>query len=110
MTAEGLDVKLFLAILWLVLGVGLFVWPAVTGGPGWRFPLGDTSFSVGWVALALALYNLAGWFVVRAYRAEVRARQQAEARRQRFRPSQPIGDPDPTFNFTDDPPPAENKS
>jgi len=98
----------FLAVVWLLVGVGLIVYHATTGDPTFTFPLADHRVSVGWVALVLAIYNLARAWALRSYRLEEWTRQMAQLSRDRDRRwedrRKPPSDPDPNFNFTDDPP------
>jgi hypothetical protein len=99
--------NLFLAGIWTALGVGLLIYHAVQPNNAMAFRFGDTNVSLGWVALALAVYNLLRWW---GRRASYSARQQQEefqrrrevARRDReFRASGQ--EPDPNFIF-DEPP------
>jgi hypothetical protein len=50
--------KLFIALLWLVLGLGLIFIP---GFDAWR--IRGTDLSIGWFAIALAGYNLLRWWL-----------------------------------------------
>jgi hypothetical protein len=99
--------NLYLFLFWLVLGGALLLWPLVDANA--RVPaLRGTSIPVGWLALALALYNLARWWAIRSQRAQPRARDQAGRRPTRVRNgagSQSPPPPDPTFDFSD--PPAD---
>jgi hypothetical protein len=103
--------NLILAIIWLLLTLGVFGWRFFTGQEAWmiKFPGSETSLSVGWLTLALCLYNLARWYSTRAYRKELREQQLAQARRH-YHSRQPVGEPDPTFDFTSapKPPPSRN--
>jgi hypothetical protein len=90
-----------LAIIWLLVGLALIGYHAATGDANGTFPLGGRRVSVGWVALALALYNVGRVWLARSFR------QDAQLSRIRERPRrEPGSDPDPNFNFTDDPPPS----
>ena len=92
-----------MAAFWLIVAAGLFVWK-------WRGPdnaawnLRGTDFSLGWVALLLALYNVARWWSRRS--AVRRSRSLREAYLGRHRspeggdPGSPVT-PDPQFDFTD---------
>jgi hypothetical protein len=98
----------FLAVVWLLVGAGLIVFHATTGSPALTFPIADHRVSVGWVALVLAIYNLARAWALRSYRLEEWTRRMAQLSRDRDRRwedhRKPPSDPDPNFNFTDDPP------
>ena len=74
--------NLVLAAAWLVLGIALLVYERVEpGGGGATFKLGNTTISLGWVALLLACYNLVrGWHRWTSWRAR---RQHEELARQR---------------------------
>lgn len=53
-------INLFIALFWLVLGVGLIVIPGVDH---WR--IRGTDLSIGWLAVGLAAYNLLRWYLLR---------------------------------------------
>lgn len=97
--------NLVLAVFWLALGAGLVIWHAQTGSSSLRLPLGGQSFSAGWVALALAGYNLIRWWMVRARVARRRAERDAEQRRRDELRARRVREepPDPTFDFSDPP-------
>jgi hypothetical protein len=107
------NLNLFLALLWLVFGVGLIVWHALTNDPNWRVTVGEANFSLGWAAVLLALYNLVRWWSAQSYRWQRqvleeewhRREQKARraARRQPAAPVEPVSEPDPNFLFTDPP-------
>src|SRR5262245_37088528 len=99
-----------MAVAWLVLGGVILVWQAVTGTEDLYMRFGGVSFSGGWVALVLALYNLARWWGRRSYRqAQREAERQAEERRQAHRETERAERqeaPNPDFDFSDRPPPG----
>lgn len=98
--------NLFLAFVWLMLGVVLLGWQWFSGDARWYLKLDDLRLSYGWFMLALAVYNLARWASVRASGAARRELQFAlAARRRGERWSERRGveqAPDPTFQFTDE--------
>jgi hypothetical protein len=97
--------NLILAVVWFTLGVGVLVWEFVTGDQSLRLhALGN--ISPGWLAFPMCLYNLARWASERAYRRDLQAIHQANARRERFHPRdrEPGSDIDPNFDFTSDKP------
>jgi hypothetical protein len=96
---------------WLLIAAAIFITGLATGKWYLNVHLGDfPPFSSGWLALLLALYNLARWWSIRSYRRQRLAEQDALAKRfhrhrdERREPEQP---PDPNFNFTE--PPADPK-
>ena len=96
--------NLFLAVLMLAAGVGLFVYQFVTGTT--PFTILRRDVSAGWLFLLLGTYNLARWYSSRANRSEQQALLAAhEARLRQARHREPPAEPDPTFDFTDKPPP-----
>jgi hypothetical protein len=100
-----------MAILWLAGGVLLLAWYYTTGDPRSTIQFFDGMPS-GWIAIILGLYNLARWWGVRAARQERFLMHQMEEERRQRRRSAPRPDydnPDPTFNFTDEPPPSDDK-
>jgi hypothetical protein len=52
--------NLFIALFWLVLGLGLIFIP---GFDAWR--IRGTDLSIGWLAIGLAGYNLLRWWLTR---------------------------------------------
>jgi hypothetical protein len=101
--------NLILAIVWLVGAAVLFAYERQTGNPWLR--IRGTDLSLGWLLLVLGLYNLARWVSIRSGQAARRAMQQAQDQRQqparfRQRREQP---PDPTFDFTNEPPPTGDR-
>jgi hypothetical protein len=99
--------NLLLGILWLVGGVVLLAYERFTGDV--RLRIHGMDLSVGWLPLALALYNFARWWSQRSDRAEQRALQVAAANRYRaVHPARRPGEPPPPSNpnFTDRPPSA----
>ena len=51
-------INLFIALFWLVLGLGLILIP---GFSHWR--IRGTDLSIGWLAVGLAGYNLIRWWL-----------------------------------------------
>lgn len=97
--------NLFLAVLWLFVAVGLFtyLWANPDSGQ-WRL--------AGLGALLLVGYNLARWWMSRAYRNERAFDDQQEALRNRARYStlKPTEEPpDPNFDFSKEPRPGEGE-
>src|SRR5262249_44266308 len=99
--------NLIFAIIWLVLGLGLLAYDHLAPGGAAPFRIGDTDVSLGWIALALAAYNIVRWW---SRRASWRARKQeekSERRRERARREREFREsgrtPDPNFIF-DKPP------
>lgn len=84
--------NLFLAAIWLALGLSLILWSVVqpeTGGPQRPW--------LGALALVLFGYNLLRWWLGR-----LRSRYRDEAER-RPRPRRSEEPPDPTFDVSDEP-------
>ncbi len=96
--------NLFLAAVWLVFAVVLLLWPWI-GPTGKGVTIGESGFSLGWVALVLCVYNLVRWWSTRAtadpasVREALARKHEDEERRDR-----PEKVPDPNFDFTDKPP------
>jgi hypothetical protein len=106
--------NLVLALIWLVGAIVAFAYPYFTGQPVPLIPLGDTRVSIGWLLLALSLYNWVRWWSIRAYRADQRAQQLAHASRHRLEHwrerREPSGELDPNFDFSDQPPAPPNRN
>jgi hypothetical protein len=95
--------NLFLALLWLVAAVVILGMDYVGHGSGLR--VRGTNWSLGWLLLVMAVYNLARWRSLRSYHAAARA---AQATRPYRRPPRRTEEPpDPNFDFTRDEPPAQ---
>jgi len=97
-------INLFLALFWFILGVVLIAYHAFTGDKNFLFG----GISTGWLALFLCLYNVIRWWAVSSATSHRKAEQLAEAARlrnaqRRYRDA--ATEPDPNFNFTDQPPP-----
>jgi hypothetical protein len=87
-------VNLFLALLWLLLGAFVFVWPVLH--PEARLPP-----LMGWAALGMVLYNVVrAWRTLRA-RAVRRRHALAERDHDAPRPKRIVN---PTLDFTERPP------
>jgi hypothetical protein len=98
---------LFMAALWLIAGAALLAWqaahPEARGMTIW-----GSNVSLGWVALVLALYNLARWWSMRSATNRPVVEQEPLALRRRHETHEPPQAPDPTFNFTrEEPRPGE---
>jgi hypothetical protein len=101
-------VNLFLGLLWLLGGVVLLAWHAFTGDPRFRLPLHN--LSGGWACLVLALYNFVRWWSQRSWQQEMRREELLRAQRERAHWEQhraAYDNPDPTFQFTNEPPPPQ---
>ncbi len=86
----------FLAIFWLVLGIGLLVWEWLT--PGQRFlKILDTGISLGWFALALAGYNLLRWWFGAVQQRDRKVAEEIVERRRR----RALEEPNPDFDFSE---------
>jgi hypothetical protein len=98
--------NLILAFVWLAGAAALFIYDYQTGEPHLR--IRGTNLSLGWLLLALGLYNLARWVSTRTSQSARRALQDAHAQRHRATQIREHREdpPDPNFNFTDQPPPA----
>jgi hypothetical protein len=101
-----MNINLILALAWLAGAVALFIYEHQTGER--HLIISGTDLSIGWLLVALSLYNLARWVSTRSSRAAQRALQEAHAQRYRatHRPERRDEPPDPNFNFTDEPPPG----
>jgi hypothetical protein len=100
-----------MAMLWSLSAVVLFAYEHFVGEARRRLRWGDDSYSVAWVMLVLALYNLVRWWSRRSYRADQRMLEIDRAKREwemRRRHSEPAGPLDPNFNFTNEPPSPAN--
>ena len=86
-------VNLFIALFWLILGLGFFFIP---GFDRWRI-LG-TEWSVGWLAVFLAAYNLVRWWLF--YRQQSQRREPSADEPPPPRPREY----NPEFDFTKDKP------
>jgi hypothetical protein len=104
------NLNLYLAVFWLVLGVGLVAWH-------WLDPetqtlrIRGTDWSPGWLGIVLAVYNLVRWRSIRlAYQQQAMHEEQWRRLQERERQKRREQiEPDPTFNFTDEPPPPEER-
>jgi hypothetical protein len=104
-------VKLFMALVWLVLGACIFYWQ-------WSHPdrpgltIWNTGISIGWGAIALGLYNLLRWWMAWSYQKRQRAVVEAEAHRlnELRRRTRPSSGHNPDFDFSDQGSTEEPKS
>ncbi len=100
-----MNLYLFLAVFWFVLGVALEVAPRLNPNAfHWMIP--GTAIAVGWLALALSCYNLVRWRLMRGA-ARRRALEEGPRPDRRRHSSGPPPQADPNFDFTD--PPSEPK-
>jgi len=97
-------VNLILALIWAVFALGWFLLPVVI--PGVSTPkIGGTEIPLGWFAALLCGLNLLRWWTARSAQHRRLALQQEQ--RQRWQDklrSRPAQAPDPTFDFTREPP------
>jgi hypothetical protein len=101
--------NLILALVWLLLGVTVLVWQALSGNPGLSLPVGSFRLSYGWLMLLFAAYRLSRWWAVRNGRARRRVQPGSMLRRPGRRWDEertPHEAPDPNLNFADEPQPA----
>jgi hypothetical protein len=99
-----LMLNLVLALLWLLLGIGLLVTYHNTEGEQSRTYVLGLVFS-----FVMTAWNLLRWFLIRRAREQRRAARletEALARRVRVQGPEPFREPDPTFDFTQNPPPV----
>jgi hypothetical protein len=99
--------SLVLGIIWLLIGVVLLAWHAFTNDPRMRLPFAG-NLSLGWLALVLAAYNFVRWWSQRALQQEQRRLQFLKAKIERSHWDErraAYDNPDPTFQFHDEPPP-----
>jgi hypothetical protein len=99
-------INLILGLIWL-LGALVFlcIWLSPTG----RMPtIWNTGISWGWMFLVMALYNLSKWWLLwSAQRRQQALQQKARRRWQEQRDwKQPT---DPTFDFSEGPPPPSGE-
>jgi hypothetical protein len=102
-------INLFLAAVWLGVGVFLIVWQQLH--PENRaLTIWGSNVSLGWFGLVLALYNIVRW---RARKSTQKGQSSMEDALQRRRLPRRPGEsgrevsPDPNFDFSDKPPPAQ---
>jgi hypothetical protein len=105
----ALRMHLIFALIWAIMALVLLIWPVVfPDSRPWK--IYKTDFNLGWLALAFSLYTLlrglARWWTARSLQQQRQTSQEDERRRRaerlRRRPQQA---PDPTFDFTEGPPP-----
>ena len=101
--------RIYLAALWLILGVSLLIYDHSDPGGGGSVRIGDTNVSLGWLALALAGYNVARWLgrwksrQAETQRTDSKCRAELARRDREFRESGRERDP----NFMFDEPKSE---
>jgi hypothetical protein len=96
--------NLVYALIWLAVAAGLLGWQALhpqNPGPVIR----GTGISFGWLALALAIYNLVRWWSSWSYQRQRRELTQEQGDRQQPLRRRPPGEspPNPDFDFSDKP-------
>jgi hypothetical protein len=94
-------VKLILAALWLVPGVGLLASEWWTGRAIVALPLGTVRIPLSWVFLMFGGFNLLRWWAGRTTRAS--ADRWARFRNPPRRRDRDAAEPDPNFRFEDGP-------
>jgi hypothetical protein len=98
-----MNLNLIFAVAWLIVAALIFV----LRPEQLSLRIGGIPFSAGWVALVLALYNMARWWSTRSARRQRAAEREALAqrfRRHRNEERQEPVEPDPNFNFGEPPP------
>jgi uncharacterized membrane protein len=101
-----MNLNLIFAVGWLVAAAAIFL--SRDERLGVHF--GGVPLSSGWVAIVLALYNLARWWSIRSSRRQRQAEREALAERMHRRHDEERPEPverDPNFNFGDPPPGPE---
>jgi hypothetical protein len=96
--------NLMLAGFWLIVALVLLL-------PLWLAPeqpvlvIPGTKLPIGWLALVMGAYNVIRWWMIRSQRQQQREMQDglARLRKRRILPREPV-EPDPNFNFTEEPP------
>jgi hypothetical protein len=86
------NLNLILAVFWLVLSVGLFLYPRLHP-QGARLTIGQTGISFAWVAVFFFGYNLLRWWLLRLQKRD-RERMDHVSDRHEER--------NPDFDFSDD--------
>jgi hypothetical protein len=95
-------VKLVMALVWLLVGGGIFYWQwAHPDRPG--LTIWTTDISIGWAAILLSVYNLLFGLMAFYKQKRQRAVAQAEAQRQKKmrKRSHAPQEPNSAFDFTD---------
>jgi hypothetical protein len=101
---NGSMFSFMLGCVWLICGVGLLVYQALSPDRPLTMHVAGTSISPGWIMLVLSAYNFIRWWSRRAPRSVPRDSPAAYPR-QRIRRIEEPTERDPNFIFTDDPPP-----
>lgn len=100
--------NLILGLLAVFGAIALLTYQTVTGDR--RFMIRNTNISAAWLLLVLSLYNFARWWSAHSYRKEQQRVREDQAVRLRKIRDHDRPPPDPTFDFTDEPPaPAPNQ-
>jgi hypothetical protein len=94
--------NLIFGIVWLIAGVAILVWQAVTNTPVLYVP--GLGISSGYLALVLAAYNLVRWYSIRSYRRQRKEAEELWQRRQREHRAAQRAErdeaPNPEFDFS----------
>jgi hypothetical protein len=99
-------VNLFLAVLWLVLSSVFFAWEWTQ--PNSHAPrIWGSNVSVGWIAVVLAVYNLARWWSSQSFARRSGAAEDSKWRLEDHRKIEEAKAVDPNLSFTDEPPHSE---
>ena len=95
--------NLIFGIVWLIAGVAILVWQAVTNTPLLYINVGFP-FSSGYLALVLGAYNLVRWYSLRSYRRQRKEAEELWQRRQREHRAAERAErdeaPNPEFDFS----------
>jgi hypothetical protein len=95
-----MNLNLYFAVFWLLVGAGLLVWPAVDPQVP-RFQILETGLSAGWFGIVLGLYNVSRWWSIRTAARQRQVREEMALRHAGEQPRRPPQEPDPNFNFTE---------
>src|SRR5262249_34943053 len=98
---NSVRVKLFLALLWLIPGIGFLAYDWLAG-QSHSFQFGGVRFPIAWAFLLFGAFNVLRWWAARPVRV---GRSPLLERRRRRRRGPPEVEPDPNFRF-DEPPPG----
>jgi heme exporter protein D len=100
--------NLYMAVFWALLGGTVLFLDGQNGRVRWALPLNtDPPVSVGWLALALAGYNVIRWWVSRSLEANRRllAAERERREREKRRKSAEPRERNPDFDFGPPPDP-----
>ena|SRR6516225_8409895 len=77
-----MNLNLFMAIFWLILGLGLVIYHALNPQQG-NFRIIGTDLSAGWLIVVLAIWNVLRWWSARAADKDRQFEEDAAFQRQR---------------------------